>query len=338
MRARAEVRAAKSRRLLFAPAAAAALLVGTQPVPATAASATVAADAETGTLSAWSATAGASITSGAAKQGAFGYEVNATNAPGYLNWSTTAVEQGHPVATFKTYLQVVSGAPGESVDLVTIRNTNTSHHFDLFVTADTKRFKWDLNNTDWGESAFQAVPGQWYLVQAQVEFQGTTYSAKVMIDGVEQSHVTSPGMVDGDVKSVWLGTSNAKTHRQRYDAVVLRVGDVYPPGWVEPPGPAAPPSVATGCLGPPRYLLTGTVTPNGAATTYRYEYGTGPSYGSTVPATAASAGSGTTPVKVTAEATGLAAGTTYNYRLIATNAAGTVAGSNRTFTTAAGTC
>ena len=47
----------------------------------------------------------------------------------------------------------------------------------------------------------------------------------------------------------------------------------------------------------------------------------------------ASAGSGTKSVAVTAALTGLAAGTTYHFRLVATNASGTTTGADRTFAT-----
>lgn len=78
--------------------------------------------------------------------------------------------------------------------------------------------------------------------------------------------------------------------------------------------------------------LTATVDPNGTPTTYHFEYGTTTRYGSTTPPQ--SAGSGTSAVPVSAVISGLAARTTYRWRLVATNAAGTVRGRNRTFTTA----
>jgi len=77
--------------------------------------------------------------------------------------------------------------------------------------------------------------------------------------------------------------------------------------------------------------LTGTVDPNGSPTTFHFEYGTSNRYGSVT--SSQSAGSGSTAVPVSATVTGLAARTTYHYRLVATNAAGTVRGRNRSFTT-----
>lgn len=82
--------------------------------------------------------------------------------------------------------------------------------------------------------------------------------------------------------------------------------------------------------------LYGTVNPVGLPTTYHFEYGTTTSYGSRVPLeTEAPAGSLRIPREVSRLVTGLQPGTTYHYRLVAENAAGTTAGTDRTFTTLA---
>jgi hypothetical protein len=81
--------------------------------------------------------------------------------------------------------------------------------------------------------------------------------------------------------------------------------------------------------------LNGTVNPNGSATTYQFQYGTTSSYGSVMPATAASAGSGTTAVAEKANLSGLKPSTTYDYRIVTTANGVTTDGSNKTFTTAA---
>jgi hypothetical protein len=65
----------------------------------------------------------------------------------------------------------------------------------------------------------------------------------------------------------------------------------------------------------------GTVNPNGAATTYKFEYGKTALYGKST--TVTSAGSGTTPVAVNAILAGLEPLTTYHYRVSATNSFGT---------------
>jgi DNA-binding beta-propeller fold protein YncE len=83
--------------------------------------------------------------------------------------------------------------------------------------------------------------------------------------------------------------------------------------------------------------LHGTVDPQGFATTYRFEYGTTSSYGTSAPAPDASAGSGTTTSEVSKEISGLSSNTTYHYRLVATNSAGVSHGEDRMFRTAAPT-
>ncbi len=77
--------------------------------------------------------------------------------------------------------------------------------------------------------------------------------------------------------------------------------------------------------------LAGTVTPNGSSTQYWFEYGTSPSYGSQTGTRRA--GNGSSPVTVAANLFGLTPGTEYHFRLDARNAAGTVDGSDGTFTT-----
>jgi hypothetical protein len=77
--------------------------------------------------------------------------------------------------------------------------------------------------------------------------------------------------------------------------------------------------------------LTGTVSPNGGATTYSFQYGTTSRYGAVT--RAASAGTGNRSQGVSASLSGLTPGTTYHYRVVATNAEGTTVGSDHAFTT-----
>ncbi len=97
--------------------------------------------------------------------------------------------------------------------------------------------------------------------------------------------------------------------------------------------PASVPIVATSSasrVGAKTATLNGTVNPVGGATTWWFEYGTTTSYG--IQSGSRHAGSGTNGHPVSAGVSGLVAGTTYHFRLVAQNTAGTTEGGDQTFT------
>jgi len=97
---------------------------------------------------------------------------------------------------------------------------------------------------------------------------------------------------------------------------------------------AGPPSATTGAATSVTQggaTVSGTVDPQGTATTYRFEYGTSSSYG--LQTAEVDAGSGSGAVDASANLSGLTSDTTYHYRLVATNAAGVTRGSDRTLKT-----
>ncbi|HEY5195432.1 MAG TPA: hypothetical protein VIJ51_00225 [Solirubrobacteraceae bacterium] len=77
--------------------------------------------------------------------------------------------------------------------------------------------------------------------------------------------------------------------------------------------------------------LAGTVDPEGLATSYVFEYGPSTSFGSIT--SPVGAGSGQSAVAVTGSLSGLSPNTTYDYRIVATNAVGTAFGVVSSFTT-----
>jgi len=98
---------------------------------------------------------------------------------------------------------------------------------------------------------------------------------------------------------------------------------------------AASPSVVTGGTSHVQdtsAVLNGTVNPNGSSTTYYFQWGLTSGYGDN--GTPHSAGAGTKAVAVQRTASGLIPGTTYHYRVVATNQSGTSVGADRTFKTA----
>ena len=77
--------------------------------------------------------------------------------------------------------------------------------------------------------------------------------------------------------------------------------------------------------------VNATINPNAAATTYSVNYGPTASYGTSTPAQPLAASTTASPVSVALA--GLSPGTTYHYRVLATNSAGTSATTDQTFTT-----
>jgi hypothetical protein len=76
--------------------------------------------------------------------------------------------------------------------------------------------------------------------------------------------------------------------------------------------------------------LDSTVDPHGLSTSIHFQYGTSTSYGSN---TASHHLTGNTYQSASANITGLSGSTTYHFRSVATNSAGTTYGNDRTFAT-----
>jgi hypothetical protein len=90
-------------------------------------------------------------------------------------------------------------------------------------------------------------------------------------------------------------------------------------------------TLGTSARTPNSATVSGTVNPNGTATTYFFQVGTTSLYGANTAET--SAGNGRKRVAVNAPLSGLAPATKYHYRLVARNRKGLSKGPDRTFTT-----
>lgn len=107
----------------------------------------------------------------------------------------------------------------------------------------------------------------------------------------------------------------------------------------EPPqlGPPVATTVTASGVAQTTAIINGDITCRGPrvchGTTFYFEYGATASYGSQT--TAQTAPSGFTTLNATFSLTGLQPGTTYHYRLVATNTAGASQGADMIFTTAA---
>ena len=94
------------------------------------------------------------------------------------------------------------------------------------------------------------------------------------------------------------------------------------------------PTVATGAATSVKQssvVLNGTVTPNGADSTWYFAYGTTTAYGQKTATKTVTAGQGQRAVS--ANVSGLGSGTAYHYKLVAGNSGGIAEGIDKTFTT-----
>jgi hypothetical protein len=98
------------------------------------------------------------------------------------------------------------------------------------------------------------------------------------------------------------------------------------------PAPTATTGSATN-VGGSTATVNGTVNPQGQATAYHFEYGMTNAYGAQT--ASVNAGSGTAAVAASAHLAGLAASTTYHFRLVAVNGGGTTMGGDQTLKTTA---
>lgn len=188
-------------------------------VPYNTANVNIRADAEVGAYHAAQAEAkGMTLAAGAAKNGERGFDVSATKGPGYLRWGEKFVPH-QTYFSLRFWVQVKSVAPGESVDIFTVKNTTDEHNADFFLTPGG-RWMWDLANPD-SRQGQRGLLNQWYLVEAKGGFEKGNYTVTVRINNTEHPTVVSKGLPAAQVKSLWLGTSVPKTHRQWYDDITL---------------------------------------------------------------------------------------------------------------------
>lgn len=160
-----------------------------------------------------------------------------------------------------------------------------------------------------------------------------------LIDGGHNQRETDPIFVDasaGDFHqtaaspTVDAGTVDPQLGPLDFDGQPRAVGHAPDIGADELPVPTAvtkPASSVTAASA----RLNGIVSPNGLATTYRFEYGYTTAYGHSTPTQAA--GAGISGLPVSALIAGLPAGTLVHFRLVAQNSAGTTAGVDRSFRT-----
>ena len=182
-------------------------------------------------------------------------------------------------------------------------------------------------------AAVTAAPGN---AQAAVSFTVPTSDGGSAITGYTVK--SSPGNLTaaGNTSPITMtGLTNGTSYSFTVTATNSAGTSVTsaPSNAVTPFGAPLATTIAANAITTSGGTLNGTINPNGASTAVRFEYGLTPNYGATVLADQ-SPFAGSEGVSVSKMITGLSPNTSYHYRVVGVNAAGTVAGSDQIFTTA----
>ena len=172
----------------------------------------------------------------------------------------------------------------------------------------------------------------------QPSLEAATYRVQVSTSSSFTSTVFNDSTVTGTSVTV-TGLSGGTTYYWRVNAKNAGGTSAYSTTWsfttsAAVTAPTVSTSAATNVTATSA-ALNGTVNPNGSSTTAYFEWGTSSTLSSSSTTTSQSIGSSTSAVSVTASLTGLSPSTTYYYRAVGQNSAGTQRASILSFTTSA---
>jgi len=234
------------------------------------------------------------------------YELNLTN-----NWETSSGSRGTTAYTYYVardigWVKLIRD--GTTYELVSYAGPPAAPRLTLSTSGNTLSISWTSTGDVTGYTLFYAP-----------------YPAASPIGSIDMGTQTGGSFVLANGAAFYVAVQARNSYgTSGYSNIEHFVIDMA----------VTPPTVTTGSptsVTSSSATLTGTVNPNGAETTYYFQYGTTTSYGSTTTTTAA--GSGTGSVSASATLTGLSSGTTYHYRLAAANSGGNTYGADNAFAT-----
>src|SRR5215217_3188266 len=234
---------------------------------------------------------------------------------------TTNMSKAAPnTATYRNVTAIATGSHAVPiVALATNQGTVTVHLVNVIAYRGPAAFSLAAYTDNSGATAtITATHTNYQAVDADgvfgkfVDGGGNRAEEPVFVNAAASDYRQAPGAYTIDA-----GLDDPLTGAFDVDGDARRIGttDIGADEFV--PAPTATTGAASAVTGQSA-TLTGSVNARGVPTTYRFQYDTTTAYGTTTPATGA--GSGTTAAAANAAVSGLRAGTTYHYRLVATNA------------------
>jgi hypothetical protein len=164
-------------------------------------------------------------------------------------------------------------------------------------------------------------PVSWTFEYGTTDTYGSSTATQTLAAGIQPVSATITGLAPGTTYHFKLVASTAGGTTETTDQTVT----------TPPDAPAVTTGAATDVT-TTTATLSGSLSPQGASTTYHFDYGPTTALGSAT--LSRPAGNGTDAVSATAALTGLRPGATYHYVLVASNEVGERDGAPQTFTTA----
>jgi hypothetical protein len=234
--------------------------------------------------------------------------------------------------TFVSSFDGSSNAPDGGLDCVSGLAIDATHRLYVLAGCENRVYRYTADGTfvavvddgSRGTPAFVAVDsvsGEVFVAESGV---GGMVVTPFGVGGVSAGTSFGQGSIASSLGGLAVGHDSATIYTADFFAgTVTR--------FVAFEGPTVVTTTSTPIDGSSQ-TLNGTIDPEGGPATYRFEYGPTIAYGSSTadsdPLT------GTDPLPATTVATGLTPSTTYHFRIVGTNAVGSIYGEDQTFTTA----
>lgn len=248
--------------------------------------------------------------------------------------SDQRIQRFNTTGTYQATIGTAGSGPGQYGKPLGLATTAAGN---LYVSDQTNSRIVKFNSAGVYQTAWHSLDTTNDMIQGlAADASGNVYVTAAQTNRIEE--FSSAGASLGQWGSAGSGNLQFQSPG---DVAADSSGDVFIADWGNDrivkygPGGLAAPIVITGpadAVGATSAQLTGTINPQGTATSYRFQYGPTVTYGSTTPIT--SAGGGSADVDASADITGLTPNTLYHYRLVAVRSSVVVAtGADRTLTT-----